>query len=187
MSSISICAPSAAVVAYGVRKFAAAMKAKRKIRQKMARANGAFVRMEPRNSTNDTRVLRGEILVHRTLGREREGIIQRHIVHALARVVRHAVGARNFALCIGVDDADNRIFTVGDLAPVAAVDDEDGKGEGCGAMSVTCWQERHTGGWNVIRTVTEDELADTGDVHGDPAEEEVRAADGGKRYSRCSQ
>ena len=50
-------APSAAVVAYGVMKFAAAMKAKRKIRQKMARAKGAFVRMAPRKRTKDIRVL----------------------------------------------------------------------------------------------------------------------------------
>lgn len=35
----------------------------------------------------------------------------------------------------------------------------------------------------MIRTVAENKLANTGNVHGDAAEEVVRAADSGERYS----
>lgn len=57
-SSFSIYAPSAAVVANGVMKFAAAMKENTKIRQKTTRARGTFVRMAPRNSMKDISALR---------------------------------------------------------------------------------------------------------------------------------
>ena len=60
LSNISTCAPSAAVVAYGVAKSAAAMKEKRKMRQNMARAKGTFVRTAPRNNTKLTNALRSK-------------------------------------------------------------------------------------------------------------------------------
>lgn len=56
-SRYSMCSTSTVVVAYGVANCAAAIRAKRGIRQKIATANGTFVRMAPRKKTKLMRVL----------------------------------------------------------------------------------------------------------------------------------
>ena len=68
---------------------------------------------------------------------------------------------------------------------MAAVDDEDGERKCCGEVSGTRYEEENKNEGK-IRTVAEDELADTGDVHGDAAKEVVCATDGSERCSHDS-
>lgn len=64
---------------------------------------------------------------------------------------------------------------------MAAVDDEEGKRKGCGAASIILWEEE-IGNGDRTRTVAEDELANSGDVHSDAAKKVVSAAESRERY-----